>query len=107
MEQFQIPEQKSKKRKFDSVVFGAIVGLLSPPITFTIYYFIMHRFVPIVSYIKYLRGGDIFVATLSLCVVPNLLIFFTFIWTDRDKSSKGVVFATILYAFYVAIMKMI
>lgn len=79
--------------------------MLCPIVTFGIYYLVLHRVMPIVDFIKYLRGGEIFVATLSLCVIPNLLLFFIFIWTNRDQSSKGVVFATILYAGYVAVTK--
>lgn len=58
------------------------------------------------AFIRYLYGGDTFLPILSLCVVPNLLIFFTFIWTNRDKSARGVLLATIIYAMYVCIMKL-
>ena len=106
MDYVPAPSKKYKKKKFDTFAFGAITGFLCPIVTFTVYYLVLHRYMPIVDYIKYLQGGEIFVATLSLCVISNLLLFFIFIWTNRDKSSKGVVFATILYAAYVAIMKM-
>ena|SRR5581483_6093905 len=106
MEYPELKEEQYKKRRFDSIVFGAIVGILTPLVTFTLYYLILHSYMPIVNFINYLKGGDIFVATMSLCVVPNLLLFYIFIWTNRDKSSKGVILATILYAFWVAYNKM-
>lgn len=59
------------------------------------------------SYLRYLNGGGTFLPILSLCVIPNLLTFFIFIWTKRDKSAKGVLMATFAFAIYVGIMKMI
>lgn len=106
MEYPELKEEKYKKRRFDSIVFGTIVGILTPLVTFTLYFLILYSYMPIVNFISYLKGGDIFVATMSLCVVPNLLMFYIFIWTNRDKSSKGVILATILYAFWVAYNKM-
>ncbi len=102
----QFKEQKYKKRRFDSIWFGTVVGMLLPITFFIIYYLVLHSYMPIVDFIAYLKSGDIFVATMSLCVVPNLLMFYIFIWTDRDKSSRGVILATIIYAFWVAYNKM-
>jgi hypothetical protein len=106
MEYPKLKEEKYKKRKFDSIAFGAVLGIILPLITFTIYYLVLHSYMPIVDFIAYLKGGEIFVATLSLCVIPNLLLFYIFIWTNRDKSSRGVILATLLYAFWVAYNKM-
>lgn len=106
MEYPQFKEQKYKKRRFDSIWFGTAVGISAPLITFLLYYLILHSYMPIVGFINYLRGGDIFVATMSLCVIPNLLLFYIFIWTNRDKSSKGIILATLIYAFWVAYNKM-
>jgi hypothetical protein len=92
--------------KYDSVVLGTVVGLLSPLIIFIIYYFIRYSGMYFPAYIHYLSSGGVFLPVLSLCVTPNLLIFFVFIWTKRDKSARGVLQATFVYAIYVCIMKM-
>ena len=41
----------------------------------------------------------------SLAVIPNLLLFFLFIWTDRTFSSRGVIFATLVLAFLMLVLK--
>jgi len=42
---------------------------------------------------------------ISLSAVPNLLLFFVFIWTDRNHSARGVIFATLVVAAVMLILK--
>ena len=94
--------------RFDNVKLGVAIGILSPMVTFLIYYLIFHHRMFFFNFLDYLKTGDIFVSTLSLCVfASNLLLFFCCIWTNRDKTARGIVLATFLYAIYVAIMKTI
>jgi hypothetical protein len=95
------------KSTYDSVWLGALLGMLVPIVLFMSYYLIRYHGMYFPAYIRYLTAGENFIPIVSLCVTPNLLTFFTFIWTKRDKSSKGVLGATIVYALYVCIMKMI
>ena len=44
---------------------------------------------------------------LSLAAVPNLLLFFVFIWTHKNFSARGVIFATLLVAFVMLILKFV
>jgi len=89
--------------EFDHLVIGATLGLLAPVI-------IMHFWLgmylnlslyevvknPYFSEIVNILKGSIFI---------NLVIFFAFYWFRKDKSSRGVVFATLIYgAFYVYYM---
>ncbi len=94
------------KPKYDSVILGTVIGLLLPSLTFLGYYLIKYRAMSLPAFLHYLTAGEIFLPILSLCVVPNLLIFFIFIWTKRDKSARGVLQATFIYAIYVCIMKL-
>jgi len=41
----------------------------------------------------------------SLSAIPNLLLFFLFVWTDRTFSSRGVIFATLVLAFLMLVLK--
>jgi len=43
----------------------------------------------------------------SLTAIPNLLLFFFFIWTNRNFSARGVIFATLLLAFVMLILKFV
>jgi hypothetical protein len=44
---------------------------------------------------------------ISLSAIPNLLLFFLFIWTNRNLSARGVIFSTLLLAFIMLILKII
>jgi hypothetical protein len=41
----------------------------------------------------------------SLCVLPNLGLFFLFLWPDFNKAAKGVVTATFLVAIVIVIIQ--
>jgi hypothetical protein len=47
-----------------------------------------------------------FTKIVSLCVVPNLGLFFIFIWLDFLKTARGVLLATMLVAVAVFIVKL-
>ena len=96
------------KTKYDSVALGAVIGLFGPMLLFIVYYLIAYHGMRFVSFFHYLINGEIFIPIISLsCAGSNLLMFFIFIWTKRDKSARGVLMATFVYAIYVCIMKLI
>jgi hypothetical protein len=98
--------QSPKKRTYDSMPFGAIAGILAPLIFLVAYYLTRYHGMRVGAFLRYLSSGSILIPTASLCVfVGNLLVFFIFIWTDRDKSSRGVVLTTILITIVVGILK--
>lgn len=94
------------KRKYDSVWVGLASGIALPFISFIAYYLIYNRHMLIISFFNYLKIGGIFTKVISLCIVPNLLLFYIFLWTKRDKSARGVVISVILYALFLAVMKL-
>jgi len=96
------------KTKYDSIALGTVIGLFAPLLVFITYYLIIYHGMNMAAFLHYLTNGEIFVPVLSLCCfASNLLIFFIFIWTNRDKSARGVLQATFVYAIYVCIMKLI
>lgn len=95
------------KSKYDSFTLGLVLGLVVPMIIFMIYYLTRYWGMNFPAYMRYLYSGGIFLPILSLCVTPNLLTFFIFIWTKRDASAKGVLAATFVFALYICIMKML
>ena len=94
---------KSDFLQLDHLVIGLITGLLLPMI---IMHFWLNLYLslslydvirnPYFSEIINILKGSIFV---------NLVLFFGFYWLRKDKSARGVIFATLLYgAFYVYYM---
>lgn len=84
-----------KKNKFDHVLYGLIPGLVLPVL-------VMHF---ILSYysnftLEFIINNSMFsplVNDLKGALLVNLGIFFIFYWLKKDNSSKGVVFATLIY----------
>jgi hypothetical protein len=96
------------KAKYDSIILGTVIGIFAPLVVFVIYYLIMYHGMNLNAFFHYLTTGEIFIPVISLCCFcANLPLFFVFIWTNRDKSARGVLQATFVYAIYVCIMKLI
>lgn len=96
-------EMDSEKR-FNSLVTGLIPGILIPLITLVIFWTVRYdgKFTEFLT--QFGRMG-LLSKVLSLCILPNLLLFFIFIWTDRSFSARGVIFATIIMAFVMLVVK--
>lgn len=95
-----------KTKKFTKIYHGLIPGLLVPLIS--IYGFYLIKFSKNKSFDEFLniiQGYGVTTQVISLCVIPNLLVFFIFIWTDRYTAAKGVILATFIYVIIVLIIK--
>ncbi len=93
-------------KKFDNSWLGFICGLLSPLLTLYVFYLIKYSHISFYKfYLDVLFANNIVTASVSLCVITNLLVFFIFIWTNRNYSARGVLFSTIIYAGYVVYQK--
>ncbi|MBL4592664.1 MAG: hypothetical protein JKX68_02490 [Flavobacteriales bacterium] len=86
---------KSDLKNFDHIVIGLTVGLIVPVV-------IMHFILEYYSNfsLMYLIKNPMFspvLDNLKGALFANLGIFFLFYWLRKDKSSRGVVFATFIY----------
>jgi hypothetical protein len=91
-------------QRFDSLATGLIVGLILPVVSLMAFWII--RFDgSLGQFLATFQGMGMLSKVLSLSVLPNLLLFFIFIWTRRNFSARGVIFATLLVAFVMLILK--
>ncbi len=89
----------------NSQKFGLIMGLVLPIIAIFIFaLYNIDRFGSLIGVFNFLRNSSILSKVVSLCVIPNLLIFFIFMSKKSYQSCKGVISATILYAFLIVIL---
>ena len=93
-----------KSEKFNTLIWGLIPGLVLPVITFFLSWIIVFKgaFSDFFHQFSELHQLP---SLISLCAIPNLLLFFIFIWTNNDKSARGVIFATIILAFVMVLIK--
>ncbi len=89
------------KKKFDSARLGFGIGVLLPVLILIVTYFVREPGIGFLTFFKAMVMHHILSKMLSLCVYPNLLPFFIFIWTDRLQGARGVLGATIVLAILV------
>jgi len=87
--------------RFNSLTTGLLLGIAGPLLTLFVIYLITTQDLSIKDYINQLIFFKVYTHIISLSVIPNLLIFFTFIWLNKLKSARGVLLATIILALIV------
>ena len=87
--------------KFDKVVFGVLSGFLLPVIIGLIIFAFSSGHQTIAAYLARLSNSDIMTHAISLCVFPNIIIFFLFNQFDMLRATKGVLAITIVWAIIV------
>lgn len=93
------------RSKFDSLTIGLLLGIAAPIITMLIVYLLKFNLYKADEVLDYLVAKQVFTKIVSLCVIPNLLLFFIFIRKNYLYSARGVLMATILFAVFVFITK--
>lgn len=94
------------KSKYNSTPLGMFLGVLLPVIAFFIFYFFnTDRFGSFETFINRVFFMNVLTKIISLCAIPNLLLFFIFMWKHLYKSARGVIAATFVITFIVLIIK--
>lgn len=87
-------------------LLGILSGIVLPWLVLYVIYIFNYPELEFQLFIERLIFSTLFAPLLSICVLFNLLLFFAFIWMDRDNFSWGVLFSTILYAFVIFGLKL-
>jgi hypothetical protein len=91
----------------DNLFTGLISGIVAPAIAFVVYTKIKLPTETIMNVIRHIMELGILSTIISISVFINLLVFFVFIWSNAERSARGVLFATFLYAFVVVVLKLV
>ena len=91
-------------KKFNSLLTGLIPGLILPFLTLLIIWIIKSER-SFGDFLSHFQQMNMLSKMVSLAAIPNLLLFFLFIWTNRNFAARGVIFATFLLAFIMVILK--
>jgi len=84
--------------------WGLIPGIILPLTTLIIIWAVQYAG-GFFEFLKEFQQFGLLSKVVSLAAIPNLLLFFLFIWTDRTFSSRGVIFATLILAFLMLVLK--
>ncbi len=90
-----------KFSRFDTFWLGFSLAFIAPFITFYIVYVLKFDDYTIKEFLHFLQVMRITTKLLSLCALPNLGIFFLYIWLDFLKGARGVLAATFAMAFII------
>jgi hypothetical protein len=93
-------------KKFNSLLYGLVPGLVLP-ILFFLAFWMLKSDSSLQQFLVDFQRLGMLSKVLSLSAIPNLLLFFLFIWTDRNFSARGVVFSTLILAFVMLILKFV
>lgn len=94
----------NKSRKIDTLPTGLILGILLPMLAIVILW-LFNSEESIINYLKGFHRANSLAGLVSLSAIPNLLLFFIFIWTNRNRAARGVIFATIIVAIIMLLLK--
>ena len=86
------------------MLWGLIPGILLPLTTLIIFWAVKYDG-GFFEFLTNFQQKGLLSNIVSLTAIPNLLLFFLFVWTDRTFSSRGVIFATLVLAFVMLVLK--
>ena len=98
--------QRRKTHRFDNVGIGLLVGFLLPVIVFIVVWQIGKSEMSISDFTQSLMQLNVLIKLGSLCVFLNSAVFMGFIQLKFEKTARGVLGATIIYAFVVLISRL-
>jgi hypothetical protein len=90
--------------KYDRLALGLAGGILLPATAFLVSWLILSEG-SLAQYIERFQKLNRISSLISLSAIPNLLLFFLFIWKNRYRSARGVIFATLILAFVMLMFK--
>lgn len=94
------------KFKKDSVPFGFVIGLIGPWLGMVIYYFAQFSHLSMKEFANFLiKNHAVQSPMLSLSLIVNLAVYYFFYHYNCDKTTKGILLATFVYAPIVVYLK--
>jgi len=83
---------------------GAIAGTILPVLSLLVIWLIRYEG-GLFEFLSRFQQMGMLSKVVSLATLPNLLLFFICVWTNRNFSARGVIFATLIVAFVMLVLK--
>ena len=87
------------------VISGWVAGLLSPLLGYYIFTSLYFKNMPLAEVFEMFCVRNVLPHVISLSVIVNLVLFFTFLKMNKDYAARGVLGATFIYVFIVVYLK--
>jgi hypothetical protein len=95
-----------KRINWNNFWIGLAFGLLLPLITNMIHWQWSWKMLTYKHFLMHMIDRRVLGGILSLCLLPNLGIFFLFLNREYYKTSRGILLATFAYGFLILYIKM-
>lgn len=96
---------RNKKKSYDSVGLGFLIGFLIPLIIFFGVFYFGESKLTLGNYLSNMWRLHALMKVVSLCVFGNLLTFMGFIHLKHDQTARGILGATIVYGLAILISR--
>jgi hypothetical protein len=93
------------RSRFDALWIGLSVGIFIPALALVMFYASSFTAVSFQYFLTYSTQIHILPKVISLCVIPNLGVFFLFIWRNHNQAARGVILATLVMTMLVLGLK--
>ncbi|MFC2097597.1 hypothetical protein ACFLSI_04610 [Bacteroidota bacterium] len=94
-----------QKTRTNSLLTGLISGLFLPIFSLSIFWLVKYSDLKLGEFLNFFFDLKILTHLISLCALPNLLIFFIFMWRNLLLSARGVIMATFFIVAIVLIVR--
>lgn len=98
--------QESLKQNLNNTITGLLSGIFLPVVVFIIIYFVLSNQITMSNFMQFLMERKIQGHFISISIIPNLLVFFIFIWSNKIKAARGVLLSTFLWAFVILAIRL-
>jgi len=100
-----VNQDNTIRTKINTVTFGLIAGLLVPLLALVFFHLISSQGKAFPEFIAFIVSRKKLSSLISLSLVPDLLVFFIFIWLNYLNSARGVLAAVFIFALIVVLTK--
>lgn len=83
------------------------MGLIVPVLTFFVIYMVKEADMNLRSYFDFLYSMKVLPKLMSLCLLPNLILFFGFMRLDKLRSARGIILSLFIFAIPILILKFV
>ena len=91
----------------NTIGLGTTLGVIVPVVSFVIVYLFRETELSFMEYLKTLYFLKVLPKLMSLCLLPNLVLFFVFLWSDRLRAAQGVILSLFIIGLPIVILKFI
>jgi len=94
-----------KIRNLNRMYYGFISGLIIPVLFMLIILFVRKDEKTLIDFFDAFYQTGILPKLISICLIPNLLLFFIFIWTNHYKAARGVILSMFFAGLVIGLLK--